>query len=492
MSTVVTRVDWELIIHAMKRYFSSLQWKLTSSYALATTLAVFALVTLTLIWIGTVIFYDQNYLSQRLSREVAERARSFVLPAVNEEQAASTWIKSVLQHGDWIVSDDPFLYFFNPADPQEFQLTILTPDAQILAESVPGNWQPEEKLTELIQRALAGETDWRTLAGREADGSMVAATPLIAATGHVEALFIAQHDPYVRNSKTVYFSAMLVALLPIGILIACGSSLVGVIFGALVARGLTRRIGRINQTAGQWSQGQFGEQVTDPGNDEVGQLSRRLNQMAEQIQALLVSRQSLAAIEERNRIARDLHDSAKQLAFALSAQLGAARTLLESQPQAAAVQLRQAEQLADTLRQELAALIHELRPPALQDKGLADALGEYAQTWSRQTGIPTECYFQNVRILTIEAEYAFYRMAQEALANIARHSAATQVDISLSFAIDMVTLDIRDNGRGFDLQTTPSGLGIKSMQERTQTLGGQLVLESAPGKGTRVQIQLKG
>ncbi len=252
MSAVVTRVDGELIIHAMNRYFSILQWKLTSSYTLATTLAVFTLVTLTLIWIGTVIFFDQNYLPQRLSRELAERARSFVLPAVNEEQAASTWIKSVLEHGDWIVSDDPFLYFFNPADPQEFHLTILTPDAQILAESVPESWQPGEKLTELIQRALAGETDWRTLAGREADGSMVAVTPLIAATGPVEALFIAQHDPQVSNNKTVYFSAMLAALLPIGILIACGSSLVGVIFGALVARGLTQRIERINQTAGQW------------------------------------------------------------------------------------------------------------------------------------------------------------------------------------------------------------------------------------------------
>jgi NarL family two-component system sensor histidine kinase LiaS len=476
----------------MKRYFSSLQWKLTSSYTLATTLAVFALVTLTLIWIGTVIFFDQNYLPQRLSRELAERAQSLVLPAVNEEQAASIWIKSVLEHGDWILSDDPFSYGFNPANPQDFHLTILDPDAKILAESVPGSWQQGEKLTELMQQALVGKSDWSQLAGREADGSMVAVTPLVSATGQVEALVIAQHDPQARNGKTVYFSAMLAALLPIGILIAGGSSLVGVIFGALVARGLTRRIGRINQTAGQWSQGQFGEQVTDPGDDEVGQLSRRLNQMAEQIQALLVSRQSLAAIEERNRIARDLHDSAKQLAFALSAQLGAARTLQESQPQAAAVQLRQAEQLADTLRQELAALIHELRPPALQDKGLADALSEYAQTWSLQTGIPTEFFFQNQRILPIETEYAFYRMAQETLANIARHSAATQVEISLNYEIDTVTLEIRDNGRGFDLQTTPSGLGIKSMQERTQALGGRLILESTPGKGTRVQIQLKG
>jgi signal transduction histidine kinase len=116
--------------------------------------------------------------------------------------------------------------------------------------------------------------------------------------------------------------------------------------------------------------------VHDPSGDELGQLARRLNGMAEQVQNLLAVRQELAVIEERHRLARDLHDSVKQQIFAMAMQVAAARTLMDNNSDAARVRLTEAERLVKQAQQELTALIRELRPAALGDKGLVVALRE--------------------------------------------------------------------------------------------------------------------
>jgi signal transduction histidine kinase len=200
----------------------------------------------------------------------------------------------------------------------------------------------------------------------------------------------------------------------------------------------------------------------------------------------------LAVTEERNRLTRDLHDSVKQQVFAITMQLGAARVLMERDAHPAQMHVVEAEQLAQQAGAELSLLIHELRPVALGDKGLAEAIHAYSADWSRQTGIASPLQSQGERPLPPGTEHALLRVTQEALANVARHSHATTVRIDLTHAADAVTLMITDNGHGFDSTTTSTGVGLHSMRERIAALDGRFQVVSQPSAGTTIVVQCGG
>ncbi len=141
---------------------------------------------------------------------------------------------------------------------------------------------------------------------------------------------------------------------------------------------------------------------------------------------------------------------------------------------------------------ELSLLIHELRPVALGDKSLADALHAYSADWSRQTGIAAEMQAHGGCPLPPATEHALLRVAQEALANVARHSGATAVTLDLRYAAEAVTLHIGDNGHGFDSRTARKGVGLDSMRERIESLGGRLQVESRIGGGTTICVRCGG
>jgi signal transduction histidine kinase len=210
-------------------------------------------------------------------------------------------------------------------------------------------------------------------------------------------------------------------------------------------------------------------------------------QLLEELRAAQRQVQDLAVAEERNRLARELHDSVKQQVFASIMQLGAARALLERDPNAARLHLLEAEQLAQQSGAELSLLIHELRPIALGEKGLAAAIQAYAADWSRQSKIATDVRVRGAVALAPAAEHALVRVTQEALANVARHSHASTVTLDLDLAVDAATLTITDNGCGFDASTTSPGVGLDSMRERLEALGGRLLVNSKPGTGTTIK-----
>jgi two-component system, NarL family, sensor histidine kinase LiaS len=223
---------------------------------------------------------------------------------------------------------------------------------------------------------------------------------------------------------------------------------------------------------------------------QAEQIRREKEQLVDELQASQRRVQDLAVAAERNRLARDLHDSAKQQAFALSAQLDAVHSFILRDPHAAERHLDQAEQLADSLRQELATLILELRPSAFGDAGLATALRQYAADWSRQSAIVVVVHVHGERVLPREIEETLFRIAQEALANVARHSRAHTTDLQLDYTADRVTLTIQDDGQGFEPQQITAGVGTHSMRERAATLPhGALTLDTAQGRGTRVIVQ---
>jgi NarL family two-component system sensor histidine kinase LiaS len=263
------------------------------------------------------------------------------------------------------------------------------------------------------------------------------------------------------------------------------AAVLGMIFGFLTAWGLTRRLQRLARAAQAWSRGDFSVAVKDRSKDEIGQLSRELNQMAAQLENLIQTRQELATLEARNRFARDLHDSVKQQVFATSFQVAAARALLEKDAKAAEAHLTQAEELARQAQRELNVLIQEMRPAALEGKGLAAALRDYVRSWSRRAEIQVEVHIRGEREVPLEVEQALFRVAQEALANVARHSGAGNAEVDLIYTADSLTLRVTDNGRGFDPAKDPGeGFGLQSMHERLAGLGGRVEVESSPGKGT--------
>ena len=133
-----------------------------------------------------------------------------------------------------------------------------------------------------------------------------------------------------------------------------------------------------------------------------------------------------------------------------------------------------------------------MRPAALEGKGLVGALRELAAQWTQQTTIVATLRTEGNQTLPVTVEEALFRVAQEALSNIARHSKATLVQMDLVTTDDAVTLSIVDNGQGFDpAWRNGSGVGLVSMEERMKALGGDARVESTPGTGTRLTAQCK-
>jgi signal transduction histidine kinase len=265
---------------------------------------------------------------------------------------------------------------------------------------------------------------------------------------------------------------------------------VGTLTGLVVTRGLTRRLRTITMAAGAWSQGDFQVTVHDATNDELGQLALDLNRMAEQVRTLLATRQELAVVEERNRLARDLHDSVKQQVFANALLVRAARKTLTHDPTTAQTHLAEAEELAVETQQALIDLIQALRPASMADKGLVALLQEYTEDWSRRMGIPVAFHIQGERTTPLDREEALFRVVQEALANVARHSEADNVELHLTWTTAQITMTIQDDGHGFLRRTTArKGSGLANMRERIEALAGTCMIASSTA-GTCIEVSL--
>ena len=213
--------------------------------------------------------------------------------------------------------------------------------------------------------------------------------------------------------------------------------------------------------------------------------SQRNQRLVEELQEMQQKLQELAVVDERNRLARDLHDSVKQQVFAISMQLSAARTTL-SESDKAYPPVAEAERLAQQAGAELTTLINALRSPGLESKSLADAIREHAEVWSRQNNIESETHIDSTVSVNQQTEQALFRVLQEALANVARHSRANKVTVTLKSENGNVVLMIEDNGIGYDAERIIRGIGLDSMRERLAGVNGELEISSLKSQGTRV------
>jgi signal transduction histidine kinase len=194
-----------------------------------------------------------------------------------------------------------------------------------------------------------------------------------------------------------------------------------------------------------------------------------------------------AALEERQRLARELHDSVSQALYSIALGTKTAQTLLERDPKQAADPLDYVLSLTEAGLAEMRALIFELRPESLKAEGLVAALEKQAAALRARHGIEVEATLCEEPNASLEAKEAVYRIAQEALHNTVKHAHANRVEMKMECAWDRISLELSDDGLGFDMRDDfPGHLGLRSMRERASRLGGMLEVETAPGAGTRI------
>jgi two-component system sensor histidine kinase DevS len=204
--------------------------------------------------------------------------------------------------------------------------------------------------------------------------------------------------------------------------------------------------------------------------------------------------QRLAVLEERDRIAMDLHDGIIQSIYAVGLTLEYVDLLMEEQPPAARERLKQSITGLNEVIRDIRNYILDLRPQRFKSKNLIAGLNDLVRAFKANTFMATEVQASDRADgdLTPDQSTGLFHIAQEALANIAKHAKARSVIISLQRDTLAVTLFVQDDGRGFDLPNVQSytGHGLQNMQERAKTLGAEFKVISAVGKGTKIEVKL--
>jgi two-component system NarL family sensor kinase len=258
----------------------------------------------------------------------------------------------------------------------------------------------------------------------------------------------------------------------------------GLLFHAtvpLIARG--QPLGLINVATDQW---QFLSAADLQLLSAVGAQASAAIERAR----LFAQSAEFGAMEERNRLAREIHDTLAQGLTAITLQLETAEAHLEAaNPERARKSLHQALALARTYLDEARRTMMDLRAAPLEGRTLAEALKALADEWAAKANLPVTFEAMGNGLLPLRLETGLYRVAQEALTNVSRHAQAWRVRLRLTVTPDQAQLLVEDDGRGFDPSQTPEDrYGLIGLNERVKLLGGTVKLESSPGAGTRVEV----
>lgn len=474
----------------LKHLFQGLRWKLTLSYTVV-TVATLLVVEIILVGGAGYLIVNSNILPNALTIAIeifiAPQIETYLDQPQPDIESLNRWLERIYKEGLTFQSPDNPSVSFHLGDLDQSASIIILDENSNYITTVPKLSEPvPEEILELSDQTLsaarAGEKNPERILSTSDYDSLIA-VPLTSSSGDILGIVILSISTTPSGSLSD-FAAFIGGSL---ILFTVASGIIGTVFGFFTARGFTRRMGKVSQAADSWSKGDFSKFIHDHSNDELGQLAQHLNRMAEQLQNLMQTKEELATLEERNRLARELHDSVKQQVFATTMQVGAAQASLDLDPQAAKEHLAEADQLSRQAQKELTSLIHELRPVSLGDQPLPAALKAYTVDWARQNEIDVDVNIKGERNLPLALEQTIFRVAQEVLANIARHSRATKAEVQLVCEREEIVLSITDNGVGFDYNSaSDKGVGLRSMAERIAAVDGDLNIDSARGRGTRI------
>ncbi len=297
-------------------------------------------------------------------------------------------------------------------------------------------------------------------------------------------------DPLLRTTE----------LAPLVLVPVLAVALVGLWFGV---RQIVQPLQSLEQKATKLAWGNF-EAIEEPvgGINEIQRLQTELIHMAQKVKAGQQSlRGYLGAVtagqeEERRRLARELHDDTIQSLIALNQRGQLAQMALDDHP--ALEQLVEMQEMTAQVIDDLRRLTRDLRPIYLEDLGLVPALDMLARDTSLILNIPVNFKTSGPdRRLRPEVELAFYRIVQEALNNVTRHSEASHVEVIFELTPETITLNVIDDGRGFNVPESPSEMapvghfGLLGMQERAELIGARLTIKSVMEQGTNVTVSLQ-
>jgi NarL family two-component system sensor histidine kinase LiaS len=474
--------------------FSSLRWKLVFSYVGVTLLTVLALELAVLLLLG--LFGESIgdlWVSQTVLGNASQLAKLASGPLEDgaEEQLAQVPYKPMgLIFKVWVVEDVETAQFLDETrvvvDSQGIVVASNWPDRFPAGNLFQERGFPQAET--LVETALANGATASSLS--KEIGVFAAAVPIYGRDGkRIGALYVHQPRPALAGLAPADLIGPLATTTLV--LLPCMIPL-GLVFAFATATGFTRRLRRLSQASRALAGGDLSRRVDDDSGDEIGQLSRQFNQMAGRLETDAIRLREMAAIEERQRLARDLHDGIKQNLFGTSLATAAAINLMETDPDASREKLSEAIEHNRRAQAEMQALLDELRPAGFGERGLPAALKEYLTAFGGQHGLETAWTSSGSAELPPDRQRALFRITQEALTNVHRHARARRISMELAAVPDAVILRIEDDGIGFDPATTGSeaSMGLKGIRERLAEFGGSLEIDSAPGAGTRLTAHL--
>jgi signal transduction histidine kinase len=216
----------------------------------------------------------------------------------------------------------------------------------------------------------------------------------------------------------------------------------------------------------------------------------KLVQANEKLRQYALKVENQATLEERNRIAREIHDSLGHSLTALNLQLETALKLSKTDITRAMTFLATAKELGSKALQDVRQSVSTMRNHPLQDKSLVEAINILAVDFQRYNGVLPTCHIALESQLTLEMSTAIYRIIQESLTNISKYAQASTVNLELIATREMLKLVVEDNGKGFDVQQNTTGFGLQSMRDRTLALNGEFTINSAPGAGCQIIVKI--
>lgn len=302
--------------------------------------------------------------------------------------------------------------------------------------------------------------------------------------------------PFASWREGVYISLTLIAIV----------SIIGGIYGLWYASRIKSRLETLRDAMLSLEKGNLTRSVPPLGADEIGRLGEQLNAITKKWEEQVTSLQRLsnnnaqlaqkakysAIVEERQRLARELHDAVSQQLFAISMTATAVGRTLDRDFEKAQRQIYLIEEMASVAQSEMRALLLHLRPVHLEGKRLSEGLVELMHELAAKVPMNMTWDLADDVRLPRGIEDHLFRIVQEAMSNALRHSRATELEVRLTKpSAEAVRLTIRDNGVGFDLDEKKHGsYGLMTMRERVNEIGGSINLITAPGKGTRIDIRV--
>ena len=277
----------------------------------------------------------------------------------------------------------------------------------------------------------------------------------------------------------------------------------GAFYGFFSVYQTKRKLDLLRSTILQWEKGSLSRSIPELGEDEIGQLGGQLERIGKRWEEQVSSLQRLsthnaqlaeqarisAIVEERQRLARELHDAVSQQLFAISMTATAVRRTLEKNFDRAQRQVELIEEMASVAQSEMRALLLHLRPVYLEGKDLVQGVEELVRELMMK--VPVEITLDMDRDLQLVKgiENHLFRIVQETLSNTLRHAKADKMEIRIYRRHDAVRVILRDNGIGFELdEAKQASYGISNMRERVREIGGSIQFITAPGNGTRIEI----